>query len=500
MASNSSEAARHHIILIHGIRTRADWQDMVRDILEGADGRRNPNIQVTSIKYGRFDLIRFLLPGITRKAPIDRTRRKLAIARAQAAATGFPVSIIAHSYGTYSVCKILEDDRSININNLILCGSIVSHNYDWGASKNQIKGKIINDFGVRDIWPCVASSVTWGYGNSGTFGFGDPSIEDRRHLKRHSGFFDRQFVEKYWRSLFWEQKIVRPNYGDGETPVSPAWFELFSIPWRWIFVFTLCLAAYIFADTQYYKPHTAASTNPSVVSQRPKGLYAYYEIDAARNATPVDGGLEALNFARFRQPLYGEISVGQILKASTTKSLRAEPNSAGSETPYPAGNCLKVISKPVWPVPTTKALSGGYLPVEPTDCPSAKPASPKQMPAVLDEPVAAALPAAKRCRPGPYFPTVNLFGGVRAWGATDIEEIIAEYQKCKDMNVELTSYASSENSSGENMIVSEKLANHVKSELVKSGIPAEIISVFIQAEVAISWATNNRVLVKFVPR
>jgi len=51
-----SQAISDVVILVHGIRTRAAWQDVLRAKLE-AHG-----IQVELTNFGYFDLLRFLLP------------------------------------------------------------------------------------------------------------------------------------------------------------------------------------------------------------------------------------------------------------------------------------------------------------------------------------------------------------------------------------------------------------------------------------------------------
>ena len=47
----------HTVILIHGIRTTALWQNEIRKTLESQSFK----VQLTN--YGRFDLLRFLCPG-----------------------------------------------------------------------------------------------------------------------------------------------------------------------------------------------------------------------------------------------------------------------------------------------------------------------------------------------------------------------------------------------------------------------------------------------------
>ena len=63
------------VLLIHGIRTQADWGPMVRSRLE-VPGQ----IEVIPIKYGYFDAFRFWLPFWTRTRPIERVYTQIRVA------------------------------------------------------------------------------------------------------------------------------------------------------------------------------------------------------------------------------------------------------------------------------------------------------------------------------------------------------------------------------------------------------------------------------------
>ncbi len=55
------------IVLLHGIRTQAHWAEMVANVLETELG-----VRVQPIKYGFFDVIRFLFPFWTRREPVRK--------------------------------------------------------------------------------------------------------------------------------------------------------------------------------------------------------------------------------------------------------------------------------------------------------------------------------------------------------------------------------------------------------------------------------------------
>lgn len=94
------------VLLIHGIRTRANWQPMVERVL-----REIPHIvEVYPIKYGYFDAFRFWCPVLTRTGPIDFVHRQIEIV--QTRHPGTRISIVAHSFGTYAISRILRRSGS----------------------------------------------------------------------------------------------------------------------------------------------------------------------------------------------------------------------------------------------------------------------------------------------------------------------------------------------------------------------------------------------------
>lgn len=224
----------HHIVLVHGIRTHAQWYEAARQVFT-----ENLGYKLHPIKYGRFDLFRFMLPGPWRRGPIEKSRSKIAPILLEAKLRGEVTTIVSHSNGTHVVSKLMQQEATFEIENLIMCGSVVDDDFDWNAVKHKIHGFIVNDYGVNDIWPAVARSLSWGYGYSGTNGFGSP-VEDRLHSFGHSDYFEVKFMEEYWKSITGEKTIKRPPLcPDGELPKSPGWFAIFEFPWRWVLLFAI---------------------------------------------------------------------------------------------------------------------------------------------------------------------------------------------------------------------------------------------------------------------
>ena len=203
----------HIVVLIHGIRTRADWQLLVKEELEAA------GITVCEIRYGFFDAFRFWFPVLFKTAPIRRVTRELRGIRAKN--RNAHISVIAHSFGTYIVSQILKECPDIQLHRLILCGSILPLSYDWDSIPNYPDAGypcVINEVGVRDYLPVYAETTTWQYGASGRFGFGSHLVIDRFHNLDHSGFFCVEIIKRYWVPFFLEGTIVKTEYLPSRTP------------------------------------------------------------------------------------------------------------------------------------------------------------------------------------------------------------------------------------------------------------------------------------------
>ena len=151
----------HVVLLIHGIRTRAEWQTSVKTALED-EGLT----AAIPLGYDYLDLLNFWCP-LTRRYPIRRLHKK--IAEAMRHYPDARLSAIAHSFGTYSLATLLSDFANIRLQRLILCGSVLPLDFQWWHLG--LPHKVLNECGRKDVWPVMATRATWGYGPAGTFGF-----------------------------------------------------------------------------------------------------------------------------------------------------------------------------------------------------------------------------------------------------------------------------------------------------------------------------------------
>jgi hypothetical protein len=213
-----SGSAKHLVILVHGIRTRAAWYIEVRDLLL-AEG-----FEVGLTNYGRFDLFRFLFPFPFVKAwAAADVERDIRAAMLHHKVT--ESSVIAHSFGTYVIGWILRRRFDIRFRHIIFCGSVVKFRFPFEQLSGRFKS-VLNEVGTRDIWPVMAVSATWGYGSAGAFGFNRTPVYDRYHKGvSHSAFLNAPFCKSWWVPVLRGDK-PRP----ADLPESPPfWLRLFSV-------------------------------------------------------------------------------------------------------------------------------------------------------------------------------------------------------------------------------------------------------------------------------
>jgi pimeloyl-ACP methyl ester carboxylesterase len=196
------------VILIHGIRTRAFWYDLAQPILSEIDG-----IVVKPLGYDYFSVLRLVFPflrsGPARKIAEDIRDIKV---RYDQQNRRVRLSVVAHSFGTYTIVSLLRQTRDIDLHHLVLCGSVLPSNFDFDSISRKIHGKFVNDAGAKDAWPVLAKIASFGYGASGTFGFQSGLIEDRFHDFAHSDFFNREFIRQYWFPIFDRDQVVHSTF------------------------------------------------------------------------------------------------------------------------------------------------------------------------------------------------------------------------------------------------------------------------------------------------
>src|SRR5688500_7592203 len=239
MAANGKP---HLVILVHGIRDIARWQNEVGRALE------TEGFIVEHTSYGRLNLLAFLAPiGYFRKKAAARVWTDIQHARMLHPEAD--VSIIAHSFGTFVVTRILKEQFALQLNRLLLCGCVVRYDFPFEQIQNRFIPPLVNDVGTADPWPAMAESLTTGYGSAGTFGFNRPGVRDRYHNgKNHGHFLNAEFAKTYW-APFLRDGTVAGGGVEAESP--PLWVRLLQVvKIKWI-VAALLIVLVAFAALRF---------------------------------------------------------------------------------------------------------------------------------------------------------------------------------------------------------------------------------------------------------
>lgn len=214
------------ILLIHGIRTEGHWAQRVANVLQ------SPTIKVHLIAFKEFvDIFRFWLPN-TREPFIESLEQD--IRDAIELYPDLKISVIAHSFGTYAIARVLKDHTDIRLHKLVLCGSVLPRNFRWKEIRSRLDRTIINDCGARDWLPSMAKNLSWGYGSAGTYGFGSHYVRDRFHDIGHSDYFKVEFVDRYWRPWFHNDELVCSEWDEVRPPTPFFMYLLDLADLKWI--------------------------------------------------------------------------------------------------------------------------------------------------------------------------------------------------------------------------------------------------------------------------
>jgi hypothetical protein len=224
------EIISHYVLLIHGIRSDAAYAENVVNLIT-----RKNKIDVIPLRYGYFNLLNFLFPIFTRRSVIKHIINEINSLNKEfeGKKTKLRISVIAHSFGTYVISKVLIKEKKIKLFRLILCGSIVSNRYSWNMIKPKISGEIINECGTKDLWPFIAKSASWGFGSTGSLGCGVIHVRDRFHNINHYEFFKEEFVKKYWNPFLDNGRIVASEYELKRPPIARWKVYISYLPIKW---------------------------------------------------------------------------------------------------------------------------------------------------------------------------------------------------------------------------------------------------------------------------
>jgi hypothetical protein len=224
------ELAPALVISLHGIRTRGAWQKEVNSDLQRRGFRHE------LLDYGFFRACQLLIPW-SRQRQVRWFRREYE--RMTADGHELP-SIIAHSFGTYIVASAIELYAELRFDRIILCGSIVRRDYDWGAVIESGRvDAVLNDYGGRDFWPRLAERTISDGGASGARGFSThhPQLYQRyRPQFHHSDYFYALNYRQTWMPFL-----------EGDVPAEVPVTTKQHRNWRFLLTLVLTVAATLLA-------------------------------------------------------------------------------------------------------------------------------------------------------------------------------------------------------------------------------------------------------------
>lgn len=206
IASIKDDPQAISLLLVHGIQTDGAWHELVKEAFRDVG-----HVRVKGLGYRCVTALQLACPF--RSGPINHIVDQFRSAREMEPTAR--IMVIAHSFGTYIISRILASCSDINIERIILCGSIIKSNYKWDIhTRHMAAGNIINDVGTRDFYPVLATFSTIGYGGTGRIGFKNVQINDRYFDYGHSDFFlpNNDHIVKYWKPYILDGEIVESKW------------------------------------------------------------------------------------------------------------------------------------------------------------------------------------------------------------------------------------------------------------------------------------------------
>ncbi|MEB0129739.1 hypothetical protein [Pseudomonas sp. CCI2.4] len=206
------------LILVHGIHTNGSWQQEIEEQFSDI-----PSLRVKELGYELVTGPHFAL--FSRKGPIKKILNDIKIIKREEPHA--QLSVIAHSFGTFIIAKIIEDNPEIQFEKIVICGSVIPRDFNWTKHAPFARnGDIVNDVGILDIWPVIANCFTLGYGASGNQGFRSALVIDRFFNYHHSDFFEQKndHIRKYWKPIFEQGIVPKSDCKLPKTNVTVLWF------------------------------------------------------------------------------------------------------------------------------------------------------------------------------------------------------------------------------------------------------------------------------------
>ena len=190
-------------LTVHGIRTFGVWQNRFKSLVSA----RTDSVNFENYRYGYFSLLSFVIPFF-RWIQVFRLKRYLR--QLFDNSTNQRIVIFSHSFGTYLVANslrgLIAEGYRPNLDTLVLSGSVLNSNNDWGCLLRSTDVRIVNECGDSDIVLFFSQLLVPRSGMAGKTGFFGPNnsrLVNRFFDGGHSLYFEGDdFMLKHWFPLF----------------------------------------------------------------------------------------------------------------------------------------------------------------------------------------------------------------------------------------------------------------------------------------------------------
>ena len=192
--------------------------------------------------------------GVFRSGAIFRWCQRIATRRLAGrlrlppdSSAGTPPDIVAHSFGAWLVGEALRQNPDLRVGRLILIGSVLPPDFDWGSLIRQGRVEaVLNHYGLRDRWVWASEYFIPSSGPSGLRGCAPcAGVVNRAEAAfRHTTFFDEPTIDTVYREL-WQPFLTLPQAALdklGNVSAPPQWK-----PAPWLLKANLPRAAFVLA-------------------------------------------------------------------------------------------------------------------------------------------------------------------------------------------------------------------------------------------------------------
>ena len=145
------------LVTVHGLLTNAAWNSDVMPIFS------SQGWIVAPFSYG-FQTPEILLSGSGRREVLNKFRDWIYDVHRTYGGGSTPISLIAHSFGTYIVGAYLHGFNEVppvTFESVILTGSILTEDYDWESCVGKKVGRVRNEIAPNDQWVKWMPKKNW---------------------------------------------------------------------------------------------------------------------------------------------------------------------------------------------------------------------------------------------------------------------------------------------------------------------------------------------------